>query len=235
MQTLIVNVTGTSMLSRRAERAVVNISVSSTGPDQTQVTRDVTETSKYIQSSLRELSPKAESGLAAPGAPITHWSMSSLSTGSYYVWLSDKDQNGVQRKERSYSANIGFEIKFADFAKLGAACTDLANLPHVSIRNIDWRLTDATKASLVGQSRKLAVEDAVAKAKDFASAVGKTKVTAVEIDHESSSSYATMGFGGGAAVRGRAMLGESHAQEEELKFEPEEVELNCSVRVKFEA
>jgi len=237
MAPLVINVSGTSSISRRAERAVVSISVSSNGPDQQKTTSEVTETAKQLQSDLRTLAPKADPTVLLPESPITHWSMSTLSTGSYFIWLDAKDEDGQLKKTREYNASTSFEIKFADFAKLGAVCTDLANMPFVSIRNISWRLTEKTKASLWGQSRSMAVEDAVTKAKDFAAAVGKTKVRAVEINSDTDGLFGrtASAFGGAQIMRSRGIVGQNHSEEEELSFEPEEVEMNCTVKVKFEA
>jgi len=237
MPPLIINVSGISTISRRAERAVVSIYVSSSGYDQQQVAAEVTATSKTLQSTLRKLSNND----APPGsietdsaAPITHWSMNTLSTSSYMIYH-DNDrtkQDSERNKSRQYNAHITFEIKFADFTVLGDVSTELAKMQFVSVRNIDWRLTDKTKASLVGMSRKLAVEDAVSKARDFAAAVGKSTVHAVEINTDSD------GFGRSSNMFGATRVygaGAAAAEEDSLNFEPEEVEMSCSIQVKFEA
>jgi uncharacterized protein YggE len=244
MPPLKVNVTGTSTISRRAERAIVIVAVSSSGPDQAQVTKNVTSTVNKVQNGLRQLNPKNDAtGEPTPEAAITHWSMSSLSTGSYFIWLPNQSGHAAnkdeQNKVQNFSAGTQFEIKFRDFEKLGSVCTDLANVPYVQVRSVAWKLTDVTKKSLVTESRTLAVQDAVAQAEDFAKAAGKTKVWPVEIDADAQQ---MLGFGGralfGEAPRTRganAFGGEAQAQEEALKFQPEDVNLNCTVRAKFEA
>lgn len=137
-----------------------------------------------------------------------------------------------RQKSRQYNAHVSLEIKFADFAILGGVCTDLAKMEFVSVRNIDWRLTDKTKASLVGMSRKIAVEDAVSKAKDFASAVGKATVTAVNINTDSNGYGRSAGMFGATRTYAAAEAAEG---DDALDFEPEDVEMSCSIMVKFEA
>ncbi|QDS69623.1 hypothetical protein FKW77_008890 [Venturia effusa] len=235
MSPLIIKVDETSTISRRAERAVVSVQVSSSGPDQQQVASEVTAVAKSLQDMLRELSKtEAPAGSTASeyAAPITHWSMNTLSTGSYMIYHDDDrtKHDSLRQKSRQYNAQVSLEIKFADFSLLGSACTDLATMPFVSVRNIDWRLTDKTKASLVGMSRKLAVEAAVSKAKDFAGAVGKTTVTAVEIVADRDNGYSRS-----ARVYGATRAFGAAEVEDALNFEPEDVDMTCSVHVKFEA
>jgi uncharacterized protein len=238
MAPLVINVSGTSNISRRAERAVVSLYVSASGPSQSIVTSNVTSTANELQKNLKELSSKESApGTGARVPPITHWSMSSLATGGYLVWLQEKNADGSARSERTYSASTNFDIKFCDFAMLSAVCTDLASVPHVAIRSINWQLTDKTKSSLVGDSRRLAVEHAVSKARDFAAAVGKSHIVPVEINSEGDGGHRPAAlFGtGAAAVRSRAALGARHEEGDRLNFEPEEVNLSCTVGMKFEA
>lgn len=227
--TLRIEVQGTSTISRRPERAVVHLHVSSTGQSLERVMDDVTSTSNQLQHLLKsKLAPKASTGEPEADSAVTHWTMSSLSTGSWYVY----DHEG-NPKERTYSASTRFEMKFQDFAKLGVVATDLASMPHVTIQRIDWRLTDVTRAGFGSRSRKEAVEDAFAKARDYAEAVGLTEVTAVEIVDSQ-----------GPMVSGSPMFGRVHrgavtrgggAPREELSFEPENVDVVASVKVVFEA
>jgi uncharacterized protein YggE len=230
MAPLIINVTGTSKISRHPERAVVTVYVSSNGLNQSEVTDGVTRTAKKLQFELGQLAPKDSTGKATVNAPITHWSMSSISTGSYFVYL---QKDGDTGKETRYTASTSFQIRFADFEQLGAACSNLAKMPFTSIRSITWQLTDKTKASVAGEVRRLAVEDAVSKAKDFAKAVGKHNVVPVEINTDNIPPAATSYNAFGAATRGASALTQTTG--EGLKFEPEDVDLDCQVKVRFEA
>jgi uncharacterized protein YggE len=248
MPPLIIVVSGSSKIARRAERAVVSLYISSQGPNQQQVISEVTSTAKLLQSTLRQLSIKdlaegkpenLSDSVATP--PITHWSMSTLSTGSYAAWYGANrdDKEGEKTKQYLYNAHTTFEIKFADFTTLGSLCSDFANTPLVSVKNISWRLTEKTKASLAGESRKLAVEDAVTQARDLAAAVGKAAIKPLEINADSTSPFGvgtTRPTPGGLFGQTRAAAqGRGGPAADALNFEPEEVELSCTVRIRFEA
>ena len=232
-----INVSGTSTISHNAERAIVTIHISSSGPSQSQVSANVINTANSLQESLKTLSPKDSDGQPAPGAAVTSWSMAAYNTSYFTVWLdaSQRNADGSLKSEMNYTASTTFTVKFADFKVLGGVCADLAEIPHVLIQGISWVLTDETKATLVTQSRTLAVEDAVAKARDFAAAVGHSTVRAVEINSDNVEARGFGGFGGGGPTRSRAPLGQGKDESDRLNFEPQKCELSCSVRVKFEA
>jgi hypothetical protein len=240
MTILTINTTGVSTLALPAERATLTISISSTTSVQEESSQNVLSTSNTLQKSLKELSPHAHNGKAAPGSAITYWSMSTLATGSYFIYhQTEKAEDGSAKREMNYTATTTLTIKFADFKVLGGVCTDLSTLPFVSVRSVTWDLTDVTKASLVTRSRKLAVEDAVAKARDFASAVGVLSIRPVEINQDGMDVVGPRGglFGNAAPVmrsRSAAPFGQSREESERLSFEPEEVEVSCSVGVRFE-
>lgn len=231
MASLSIHVHGTAYVARRAERAVVYVDVSESGPVQSDVIGNVSRTASQLQEGLKQLSSKKEN---APEPPVSKWTMASISTGSYLIIHSEKSL--LERRERVYSASTRFEITFSDFAKLGAAATDLASIPLVSIRSITWTLTEATRISLQGEIRKKAVEDAVTKARDFAAAVGKHTVIPREIT--SNSSHAPS-YGGATLFGGTSsgLFGGPARKPDtpDLNFEPEEIRMNCDVQMKFEA
>lgn len=102
MLPLIIDVDGSSTISRWAERAIASISVSSGGDDQQQVATKVTAVVKTLQAMLRELS-KNESPLGATqtesASAITHWSMNNLSTSSYVIYQDDDHRKRDLREE----------------------------------------------------------------------------------------------------------------------------------------
>ena len=109
-------------------------------------------------------------------------------------------------------------------------------MKHVTISNIDWRLTDATRASLGSQSRQDAVKDAVLKAQDYAAVLMRGKPEAFEV-LDGSNNYNSYPMGT-HQMRGHGHGGGSYADQQQgevLDFEPESVQLNSSVTVKFKA
>jgi uncharacterized protein YggE len=144
----------------------------------------------------------------------------------------DNDNNkpdSERKRSRQYSAHVSFEIKFADFTILGNVCTDLAKMQFVSVRNIDWRLTNKTKASLVGMSRKLAVENAVAKARDYAAGVGNPWSLLWRSTQTQTAMAALLTC---SAVHDYMVPGHYSLQTSHSILSPRK---SCSIQVKFEA
>jgi len=165
--------------------------------------------------------------------------MTSLSTGSYRP-SSDAHPDLARR----FTASTRFEVKFRDFARLGSFATTLSTTPLVSITKIEWRLTTATEASLGTQSRQQALQDAIAKATDFADALGKSTIIVEEVNGgytNSTVSSVTAFTGPRQRYRAKAMImvsGEGAGGgegAEELSFEPQSVTLHSNVNVKFVA
>jgi uncharacterized protein YggE len=108
--------------------------------------------------------------------------------------------------------------------------TTLSTMPLISIDQVEWRLTEATKASLAGESRRGAVKDAIVKAGDYAAVLGRGKPEAVEVlDGNSNSGGSTAVFRSRVAVHG----GRGQQGIEILSFDPESVRLSTTVTVKF--
>ena len=109
-------------------------------------------------------------------------------------------------------------------------------MPHVTIRNIQWRLTEETKASLGSQSRKDAVTDAVMKARDYAAVLGRGKPEAFEVA-DGAGPHTTTYQPMGQQQAGVGLHGGAHfalqQQGQMLDFQPESLQLVSSVTVKF--
>jgi len=220
---LTIIVQGTSSITRTAERAIVAIQLTTEDKDPETVLKQVTSSAKQLQSSFTQLSPKTESGEPATDAAITAWSMRTLHTSSYVP----RDTHGADL-DRKYSASTSFELEFHDFAKLSTVTSQLLAMPDVSIYSTVWRLTEKTKKSLGSQSRKEAVQDALAKAKDFAEAAGYKSVKPFEItDVYSGEEYTGDVPGIGKVVRGD--------DDTALSSVPEEIHLRSNVTVKLYA
>jgi len=173
----------------------------------------------------RQIGLRRDVGEPTPSAPVTYWKNSTLSTSSYRP----TDDKG-RKLDRVFFARTSFEIKVRDFERLGSLATTLSTMPFVSISQVEWRLTDATKASLASESRREAVKDAVVKARDYAAVLGRGEPEAVDVS-DGSGSY-------GQGVRSRVAVhgggnGRGQQASEVLDFEPESVQLNTRVTVKF--
>lgn len=176
-----ISVTGTSSIHRHPERAFLTLRVSSNGHSQATVSQEVTLRSNGIQQLLNELAPKTETGQATPDAPVTVYSVGFLRSWSQVPH--DRNGNPLQRV---YYAQTNINANFRDFNKLSEVAAKLLGLPNVEINGIDWQLTKPTRKALGSESRKLAMLDAVEKAKDYAGVVGR-EIVAVEVNEGGSS------------------------------------------------
>ena len=220
MAPLNITVKGSSSLYIPPEQAVLSLYVKSEGASQDTVSQEVTSTANQLQQSLNELK-------TASPAPITTFSTSSLRTGSEVPW--DRDGNP---RERVYYGQISLDVTFCDLSRLGELVGRLSAQKHVEINNIDWRLTDQTTKANGSKARKLAMQDATEKARDYAEFLGR-EVQPVEVtDSEVGGGL----FGGGykRAMAPMAALGAGGGeQHEDLDLTPQDVEVNSSVQVNF--
>ncbi|KAG7285893.1 hypothetical protein NEMBOFW57_008187 [Staphylotrichum longicolle] len=163
---------------RVAERGYLRLSVTSTSTDQSQAISNVQSAAATITALCRPLATKTEDGLPHVDAAVTAFTVTPLSTVSQY----QRDQNYRQllNRPKEHTVTASSEIIFRDMAKLADVSNELACMAHVSVSEIEWRLTDATRAQLEREARVKAITDAVHKAQDYAGVVGR-QVIAVEI------------------------------------------------------
>lgn len=242
-------VQGYAVIPRTAERAVLDVEISSSGTSRKWVSEEVTTSAKDLQSLLRSMSPSDASEEAKQSAALAHWSMTSLTTTSYMP--ADENGNDLKDADRMYSAVTTFDIRVRDFDKLGAFATRLSNSQHVKIKNIDWALTEPTKKAFESELRKMAAKDALQRARDYAEALGLTTVKPIELDEQPISPY----FGSRFDNRPRKMKQMARTASaglysssvptdedddegqnfEDVFFQPEEVKMQASVSMKFES
>lgn len=175
-------------------------------------------------------------GRIAENAAIAHYSMSTLDTSSKQRKISASDSTTPAKYETVYSARAEFHIKFSDFAVLNKLATQFSAMENVRIQRIDWNLTDRTYDSIKSGARKLAAEDAMQRAYDYAAVfagvakeeVGK-KVRAVHVKESNSYYQSTRP----QLHYGKMMRGAKVASHE-LQFQPEDVRLQVNVDGRFE-
>ncbi|KAF2216018.1 hypothetical protein CERZMDRAFT_34928 [Cercospora zeae-maydis SCOH1-5] len=252
-------VTGNAEIPHPAERALINVSVSSSGNKRAQVSEEVLTTARHIESLLRPLCPDDESPEAKAAAPLAHWSKTSLSSTSHVPY---NHKSPDKELPRVYNASVNFDIRFRDFVALGSFGTKLSSLPHVEVQNINWILTDATLKSFKSQLRKEAAQDAIQKAKDYCDVLGCTSLRPVELQEGDARNVMSAGWGStssngpGAVARGGGLFGSAaqpmaqmsmqrarragpqageEVQAEDLSFDAQEVKMAMDVTIKFHA
>ena len=237
MGNLEIEVRGTSTITRDPERATLSITISSQGLTQETVSEEVSSTFNRLQQSFTELAPKTSTGLATPEAAITTFSTSFLRSWSNVPF--DIDGKTMQRV---YHASSGFEVIFRDFKKLGNVASELFLMPHVTVNRIDWRLTDPTMKALGAESRKKSMLDAISKANDYASVLGR-EVVAVKVTDQGASSHgmAMQSYAVQQAQQARQMRSISTTASTTastpggIALTPEKVVLSGSIHVTFVA
>ena len=216
-------VTGSATVTRRAERCTLTLAISSSGPSQGEVSQNVKSTTITVNVLLKELAPKDKYGDPTPSAVIAVFSMTPLRT---CTWI-PQNNDGNRTPRRQYNANVRFEVIFQNFIKLGEVIATVSKMPHVEIENMDWRLTDATRANLASEVRNNAMQDAVDKARDYAKVVGRV-VAAVEIWDEMVTH--------GRMTKQTPRIPEATSSMDAVSgiaLEPEDVQMSLNVQVKF--
>jgi uncharacterized protein YggE len=229
-----ITINGTGSAIHPAERAILVLEAKAEGqPTPGQASAVVTRSANIIRDTITPYCPQDEAtGRTVDGAPIAHYSMSTLDTSSHRnhvkTKIGDFHENEVVI---TYEARAKFNIKFHDFSALNKLATEFSAMDHIKILSIDWRLTDATLHSIRGGARKNAARDAIQKAVDYAEAfVGadKDKVRPVTVKEDQYYSQSTRPH----LHYGKGMRGHKTGQEE-LQFEPEDVSLDVKVECKF--
>ena len=173
-----VHVDGSGSVFRVAERAYVRLSVSTTSTDQSEAFENAQSTVTSLTTSIRALATKTEDGRPHPSAAVTAFTVTPLSTTSYYQ--RDKNNQELRRLPKEHRVFSSAEITFRDFTQLAETSAELAKMPHMSINGTEWRLTQPTLDEIGREARLKAIRDAVQKANDYAGVVGR-QVVAVEI------------------------------------------------------
>lgn len=163
---------------RTAERGYLRLNFSSTSTDQAQASHDVQSAVARLTSAFRALAIKTEDGSPHPDAAVTAFTVSALSTVSEFQ--RDEQHRSILDLPQEHTVRASAEIIFRNMAKLAEMSNELATMSHVSMSETEWRLTEPTRVELEREARVKAITDAVQKAEDYASVVGR-RVIAVEI------------------------------------------------------
>ncbi|KAB5566542.1 hypothetical protein GE09DRAFT_1107204, partial [Coniochaeta sp. 2T2.1] len=178
-------VDGKASVFRKAERAYVQVIISSASTDQSQAFENAQSTVTTLTSQIRLLATKMEDGVTPhPSAAVTAFTVSPLSTSSRFQ--RDDRGNLLERKPKEYTVSTSAEIIFRNMDRLAEISAELATMQHLSITGTEWRLTEPTRLEIEREARIKAIKNAVQKAEDYAGVVAR-RVIAVEIKDGASS------------------------------------------------
>lgn len=175
-----IHVNGSASVFRTAERGVLHVEVSSTTTSQADASSNVSSTTETMINTFRRFAQKTEDGLYPhPSAGITAFSASAPETSTFIP----RAKNGRELKTapKEYTATTTAEVVFRDLELLARLANELSAMENVSITQTEWRLTDATHASICREARVNAMKDAVQKAEDYAGVVSR-EVVAVKVE-----------------------------------------------------
>ena len=241
MEPFTISVDGRAEIPHPAERALIDVVVSSSGTNKAAVSEEVLTTAKHVENLLGKLSPEDDSPEAKQAAPLAHWSKTTLSATSHVPYKEDSTP-----LPRQYDASIQFDVRFKEFKALGSFGGRLSALSHVEVNSIKWILTPATEKSFKSQLRKDAALDALDKARDYAKVLGYSNVRPVDLQ-EGGYRASSVGYGRNTGrysqqLAGRSMqtarrsFSEEGARDESpLEFKSEEVKMSMDITVKFHA
>ncbi|CAD0086773.1 unnamed protein product [Aureobasidium vineae] len=228
---LTISVTGTAIIPQKAERALLDVEIRSSGFSRAFVSEEVQLSCRRLEDLLR----KTSSQDAAETAIVAHWSMKAIKTTSQLP--TDTQGAVLKNAQRVFETAVSFDIRVSDFGRLGSFAAQVAQLPYTEIHSVRWALTSSTRQAYASKLRTMAAEDALERAKDYAKALGLSAVWPVEVRE---TQWGNHDVDAVMKVQERAMdmrrpVADSDPAFADLFFEPEEVTMSARVDCKFEA
>lgn len=149
------------------EEAVARLSVRAEGPERGAVVERIAALAAPLRD---DLAGRKDAG------GLTDWSSQRVSIWANRPWNAEGKQLALV-----HYASVEITATFTDFAALSWWLSDVAERDGVQVDEVAWRLTPATATSTEGDVAAQAVKVAVYRATAYASAIGLTTVTPIEI------------------------------------------------------
>lgn len=165
-----ITVTGRAEVRIAPELGALALVVSGSGPHRDGVLEQVGGAHHDLLTDIRALEA---------GSVLDEWSAGQLRVWAHRPWNAEG-----KRLPLVHEARADVELVFTDLARLGDWVGAAASREYVAIAGVDWRVTDATKRRVREDAQRLAVADALEKARVYADALGLGTPNPVEIaDH----------------------------------------------------
>ncbi|KIX06257.1 uncharacterized protein Z518_04232 [Rhinocladiella mackenziei CBS 650.93] len=223
----VITINSTGLISAPAERAALIVDVIDSGYDKDEASTNVVTTVNNLQAEIDELCPRLSNGDISPEAPVSFYSIASLSTSSRDEFDKDNKRTGKQI-QTVYSK---LDIRFRDFAKLGEMVVHLSTVKFVQLKGVTWKLTDQNQSILGEEARMKALVRAMKRAEEYGRVIGRNSVTAVKIE-DSEESYprpCTKQTARKSAASWATGIGVG------IDFEPQTIDVSASLVVEFHA
>ncbi|WP_423921887.1 SIMPL domain-containing protein [Frigoribacterium sp. 2-23] len=203
----------------RAERGIVHLTLGFDGDDREQVAADAIGLHNEV---AEQATRHRRSGAA------TWWTAQNVTTGPVREWV-DGGSGHAQEARVVFRSRSRVDVRFQDFDALASWIAELVDRDGVSIDGIDWSLGHERRDEVEREARIAAVTDAVARAGDYATALGLA-APRLETLYEAGLRPA----GGGAAAFGLARSMAS-GPGEAYDLNPADIEVTVTVSADFVA
>lgn len=200
------------------ERATIRVTVRAEGPQRTTVVDHVMRLAEPVRTSI---GGRVEAGSALD------WNSTRLSVRAERPWNTDG-----KRLAPVYYASIDVTATFAEASELSVWITDISAWDGVEIGGVDWHLTPDTRLRVERDVATRAIGVAAARAEAYATALGLTAVTPVEIaDTGLLSSVASAPGAPFGKARGAVAFAADAAPA--MEYEPQDIILTATVEARF--
>lgn len=198
------------------ERATIQVSVRTEGPDRAAVVDRVMHLAEPVRTTI---TARADAGV------VVDWSSTRLSVRAERPW-----NNEGKRLAPVYYASVELTATFGEASELSTWVSDISPWDGVEIGWVSWHLTPDTHSRVEREVAAQAVGVAVARARAYAGALGLDDVVPVEIaDVGLIAPPQRVG-----AVEGRsAALLATPASDTSMEYEPGEIVIAATVEARF--
>lgn len=212
-------VSGTHVLMLPPERALLHLTIAHEGSAPDRVYADTAGTHRRLSARLTELHDP-------DNGPVRRWTSGQIRTWSHRPWSQDGRQLPVV-----HDAAVDVHAKFSDFARLSELVAAVNGWSGVSIEQVEWAITTATRTAALREARASAVLDARDKAGEYAAALGLGSVRAVEV------ADGGMLTGVGPREVARPLLARAGLESDgpAVEFRPDDIEIAVVVDARFVA
>ncbi len=214
-----ISVHGRATHSHRPMRAQVRLAVSLEGRDRAAVLAESTSVHNQVAEQARA---QVDSGAA------TWWGAEQVHSHAFKEYVKDSDTTVT--KFRAASQVL---VRFQDFEALAAWVAAVSERRGVNVQGISWELTQQARREAEAKARAAALSDAVARASDYASAIGAGAPELEGVFEDGLRPNVTGGGGGGPvpmAIRGAAAPGSGAGG---LALEPGDVDVTAVISADF--